>query len=67
MSGGTKVKNVVFPEDLLHSTLFVVPPCDRFWCETGAVIAPWLVISRCSWPIVSAMILRPTGGFRKRM
>src|ERR1700681_1922775 len=38
MSGGTRVSGVDFPQDLTHSIVFVTSRCDRFWCETGAVI-----------------------------
>jgi hypothetical protein len=39
MSGGTRVAGVDFPEDLTLSIVFVASRWDRFWCETGAVIA----------------------------
>jgi len=39
MSGGTRIAGVDFPEDLTRSIVFVASCCDRFWCETGAVIA----------------------------
>jgi len=38
MSGRTKVAGVDFPGDSTRSALFVASRCDRFWCETGAVI-----------------------------
>src|SRR5262249_15972517 len=42
MSGGTRIAGVDFPEDLTRSIVFVASCCDRFWCETGAVIAACL-------------------------
>jgi hypothetical protein len=42
MSGGTIIAGVDFPKDLTCSIVFVVSRCDRFWCETGAVIAACL-------------------------
>ena len=38
MSGGTKS----LPRDLTSSIVFVASRCDRFWCETDAVIAACL-------------------------
>jgi hypothetical protein len=40
MSGGTRISGIDFPEDLSRSIVLVASRCDRFWCETGAVIAP---------------------------
>jgi hypothetical protein len=42
MSGGTRIAGVDFPEDLTRLIVFVASRCDRFWCETGAVIAACL-------------------------
>ena len=39
MSGGTRSAGVDFPHDLTSLIVFVASRCDRFWCETGAVIA----------------------------
>ena len=39
MSGGTRIAGVDFREDLTCSIVFVASRCDRFWCETGAMIA----------------------------
>jgi hypothetical protein len=39
MSGGAKITGVDFPDDSTRSIVFVASRCDRFWCETGAVIA----------------------------
>jgi len=39
MSGGTGIACVDFPEDLMRSKMFVASRRNRFWCETGAVIA----------------------------
>jgi hypothetical protein len=39
MSGGAKIAGVDFPDDSPRSIVFVAFRCDRFWCETGAVIA----------------------------
>src|SRR5205823_5906011 len=39
MSGRTRIAVVDFPEDLTRSIVFVASRCDRFWGETGAVIA----------------------------
>jgi hypothetical protein len=39
MSGGTRIAGVDFREDLTCSIVFVSSRCDRFWCETGAMIA----------------------------
>jgi hypothetical protein len=39
MSGGTKTAGFDFPDDSTRSIVFVAFRCDRFWCETGAVIA----------------------------
>jgi hypothetical protein len=39
MSGGTKIAGVDFLEDLTRWIVFVASRWDRFWCETGAVIA----------------------------
>ena len=39
MSGGTRSVGVDFPHDLASVIVFVASRCDRFWCETGAVIA----------------------------
>src|SRR5262245_9330813 len=42
MSGGTRIAGVDFPVELTRSIVFVASCCDRFWCETGAVIAACL-------------------------
>jgi hypothetical protein len=39
MSGGTRSAGDDFPHDLTSLIVFVASRCDRFWCETGAVIA----------------------------
>jgi hypothetical protein len=39
MSGRPKIAGVDFPDDSTRSVVFVASRCDRFWCETGAVIA----------------------------
>jgi hypothetical protein len=39
MSGRTKIAGVDFPDDSNSSIVFVASRSDRFWCETGAVIA----------------------------
>jgi hypothetical protein len=39
MSGRTKFAGIDFPRNLTGSILLVASCCDRFWCETGAVIA----------------------------
>jgi hypothetical protein len=39
MSGRPKIAGVDFLEDLTRSIVFVASRWDRFWCETGAVIA----------------------------
>jgi hypothetical protein len=44
MSGGTKIAGVDFPDDSTRSIVFVASRCDRFWCETGAVIGVCLCL-----------------------
>jgi hypothetical protein len=39
MSGGTRTIGIDFSQDLSRLIVFVALRCDRFWCETGAVIA----------------------------
>jgi hypothetical protein len=39
MSGRSRIAGVDFPDDSTSSIVFVASRCDRFWCETGAVIA----------------------------
>jgi hypothetical protein len=60
MSGGTRIAGVDFPEDLTRSIVFVASRCDRFWCESGAVIAACL---REAFDCV--MVMRTAGSGRR--
>jgi hypothetical protein len=61
MSGGTKIACVDFPEDLTCSNVLVASRCDRFWCETGAVIGPASESGRCNRLSVRRRSSRRTG------
>jgi len=72
MSGRTKIAGVDFPDDSTRLIVFVASRCDRFWCETGAVIAVCLRLREApantfaggSVTPLGRAVLRSAGSFR---